>query len=316
MDHSENYTGPAPLALFAYRRPGHLARTLEALRTNPEAHETPIYVFSDGPRDPGAEEGVRQVRQLLNHVDGFASVQLVFRNENVGLARNITAGVSEVLDRHDRVVVVEDDVVVSPFFLRFMNEALSYYRDEPRVGSISGYCYPVSRRVPETFFIRGADCWGWATWRNRWKYFNPDGAALLKELQQRKLTHKFDFDGAMAFTQMLSDQFAGKNDSWAVRWHASCFLRDMLILYPGRPLAQNIGQDGSGTHGTTSDDSYDVALSRSPVVVGGIPIGENTWARAAIREFFTKSQPRARGEMNKLFQNLCRIAQFVRRAAS
>jgi hypothetical protein len=197
-----------------------------------------------------------------------------------------------------------------------MNEALSYYRDEPRVGSISGYCYPLSRRVPETFFIRGADCWGWATWRDRWKYFNPDGAALFMVLQKRKLTHKFDFDGAMAFTQMLSDQFAGKNDSWAVRWHASCFLRDMLILYPGRPLAQNIGQDGSGTHGTSSDDSYDVALSESPVVVGGIPIGEDTSARAAIREFFIKSQPHAHGEMNILFRHLRRIAQFVRRAAS
>lgn len=283
----------APIALFAYRRPVHLARTLEALRANPEASQTELFVFCDAARDASAAAGVDAVRKLLTGDLGFAAAHVAVRNSNYGLARNITEGVSEVLGRRETVIVVEDDITVSPFFLRFMNEALRYYRDSPRVGSISGYCYPVTDPVPETYFIRGADCWGWATWRDRWRVFNPDGPELLRELKARNLCHAFDFDGAMPFVEMLKGQIAGQNDSWAVRWHASCFLRDMLILYPGRALAHNIGQDGSGTHSLEHDDSLAVTLSPTPVTVGGIAIEENAQARAAICKSLRSPQPSA-----------------------
>lgn len=282
----------APIALFAYRRPRHLRRTIDALLANPEAKNATLHVFADAAKDEGTAPAVEEVRRLLRDVRGFQDVRIVERAENLGLARNITRGVSEVLDREDSVIVVEDDLVVSPFFLRFMNEALTRYRDEPRVGNISGYCYPLDRPVGESFFIRGSDCWGWATWRDRWKIFDPDGRALLGELRRRGLTHAFDFEGTMGFTRMLEDQIAGKNDSWAVRWHATCFLNDLLILYPARPLAQNIGQDGSGTHSTSADDSYNVQLSSTPIRVGDVPIEESEAGRAAIREFFRQTQPR------------------------
>jgi glycosyltransferase involved in cell wall biosynthesis len=286
---------PAPIALFAYRRPQHLERTIEALTANPDARDSLLYVFSDGPKDEAAGESVGQVRRLIERVNGFAGVRIVLRDRNLGLARNITSGVSEVLGGHDTVIVVEDDIVVSPFFLRFMNDALSGYRDEPRVGSISGYCYPVARTAPETYFIRGADCWGWATWRDRWQFFNPDGRALLQQLRSRNLTQAFDFDGAMGFTQMLEDQINGKNDSWAVRWHASCFLRGLQILYPGRALAANIGIDGSGTHCIGSDPVFDVNLSPTPVSADALPVEESAAMRQAIREFFLQKYQRGSG---------------------
>ena len=288
------FLGPpvlAPIALIAYRRPQHLKQALAALKVNLEARDTVLYAFCDAPKDASAAEGVEQVRRLLAAADGFAAVNCVFREKNFGLACNVTQGVAAVLARHESVIVVEDDVVVSPFFLRFMNDALRRYRDEPQVGSISGYCYPLFFAAPETFFIRGADCWGWATWRDRWQYYNPDGRALLAQLRRLNLTSAFDFDGAMGFTQMLEDQIAGKNNSWAVRWQASCFLRDLLVLYPARSLARNIGNDGSGTHSTSSDDIFDVRLSPTPVATGGIPIEENAIGRQAISEFFLKTHP-------------------------
>ncbi len=274
----------APIALFAYRRPNHLAKTLAALRANPEARNSILYVFSDAAKEVSSEEGVQQVRALLPLVKGFAKIELVLHSCNLGLSRNITEGVSAVLNRHDAVIVVEDDLVVSPFFLRYMNAALACYQDEDRVGSISGFSYPVA--APETFFIRGADCWGWATWRDRWHHYNPDGSKLLAQLNERGLADAFDLEGAMAYTQMLEDQVAGRNDSWAVRWHASCFLRDLLILYPGRTLVQNVGNDGSGIHATTVDDSFTSDLSPEPVMLQRIPIAENVIARQAIRQFF------------------------------
>jgi FkbM family methyltransferase len=276
----------APVALFTYRRPVHLARTLRALQSNSEASRTELFVFSDNPKSSADSADVEAVRSLLRTISGFAVTHIVCRETNFGLARNITDGVSAVLAQRESVIVIEDDIVVSPFFLRFMNEALQRYGDVPRVGSISGYCYPLTSPVPETYFIRGADCWGWATWRDRWLYYNADSGALAAELESRSLLHAFDFDGTASFSQMLMDHTAGKNESWAIRWHASCYLRDLLILYPGRALAQNIGRDGTGTHSTTTDESLNVMLSPSPIVIGNVPIEENTQAREAIKNFF------------------------------
>lgn len=278
----------APIALFAYRRPEHVARTIAALRDNAEAEASILYIFSDAAKDVGSASEVEQVRAFLGGVEGFRKVELSFHSQNQGLARNITGGVSAVLRRHDSVIVVEDDLVVSPFFLRFMNEALAFYKNERRVGSISGFSYPISG--PETYFIRGADCWGWATWRDRWRHYKPNGSALLAQLEERGLVGAFDYEGAMGYMGMLRDQIEGKNDSWAVRWHASCFLRNLLILYPGRTLVQNIGNDGSGTHATAVDESYTSSLSSQPITVRSIPVEQNAIAREAIREFFLKRQ--------------------------
>jgi hypothetical protein len=196
-----------------------------------------------------------------------------------------------------------------------MNDALACYRDESRVGSISGYTYPCSRRLPETFFIRGADCWSWATWRDRWTYFESDGKVLLRQLRERNLTSAFDFEGALGYTAMLEDQIAGKNDSWAVRWHASCFLRDLLILYPAKPLARNIGLEGAGTHSNEPDESFDVELSPHPVGVGGISVEENAAARATIREFFLmrRQPPSSRKSWG---YRIRRIIKTIRRATA
>lgn len=281
---------PAPIALFAYCRPDHLARTIDALRRNPEARESSLFVYADNAKNPSAQQGVDAVRSLLEKIDGFAEIKIICRDRNFGLAKNITAGVTEVLQQYPHVIVVEDDVLVGPHFLRFMNDTLTLYSDEPRVGSVTGYCYPIEQPLPETFFIKGADCWGWATWRDRWALYNPDGTQLLQELLARGLEHAFDFDGTMGYMGMLKDQIAGKNDSWAVRWHASCFLRDRLILYPGRSQVENIGNDGSGTHVTAEDNTYDVQLSMAPVRVGGIDIRESDVGRAAFCDFFRRSQ--------------------------
>jgi hypothetical protein len=304
----------APIALFAYSRPNHLSRTLDALRSNPEAIVSPLYVFSDAAKNPAAEEGVDKVRALLKNVDGFAEVKVVLRDTNCGLAKSITTGVTDVLEQHSNVIVIEDDVVVSPHFLRFMNDALVAYKDTPRVGSVSGYIYPVPERLPQTFFIKGADCWGWATWRDRWKLYNPNGAELLAELRNRGLERAFNFDDTMSYTGMLQDQIDGKNDSWAVRWHASCFLRDRLILYPGVPLVENIGNDGSGTHAKTKDLAYDVRVGTAPVAVGGIEVEESKIGRAAFCGFFRRAGSENTGGVRRLVKSIFKRLRVRSRA--
>ena len=154
----------APIALFCFRRPAHLARVLEALQANTLASASILYLFCDGPRGPQDQLEVDEVRRVARAASGFAKVEVRCLEVNQGLAQSIISGVSEVLKRHGRVIVLEDDLVTSPYFLTFMNEALEKYEDTETVASIHGYLFPVLEHLPETFFIRGADCWGWATW--------------------------------------------------------------------------------------------------------------------------------------------------------
>jgi hypothetical protein len=249
----------APIALFVYNRREHTQRTVEALAKNPEATESDLFVFSDGAKNEPAELAVREVRSYLKTISGFKTVTITEHFENFGLAKSVISGVSEIIGKFGRAIILEDDLVTSPHFLRYMNEALSLYKDDPRVASIHGYIYPVEGALPETFFIRGADCWGWATWKRAWDKFEPDGQKLLTNLKQRHLTREFDFGGAYPYTMMLENQIMGVNNSWAIRWYASAFLAEMFTLYPGRSLVDNIGMDDSG------ENSGRTNIFRSPL---------------------------------------------------
>lgn len=293
----------APVALFAYAREAHLKLTVESLLRNSECRNTKLYVFCDGPRDESSREKTDAVRKFVTSLEGFASVTRVYRETNLGLAQSIIEGVSDVLARHGCVIVMEDDLVVSPYFLAYMNDGLRIYCDESRVASIHGYSYPVEYKLPETFFLRGADCWGWATWARAWQCFEPDGQKLLDQLNTKGLISEFDFDGAYSFSGMLKNQIKGKNNSWAIRWHASCFLRNMLTLYPGESLANNIGNDGSGTHSSPTI-AFEQTTACRPVRVHPIAIEESVLARHAFAAYFRAHHSffrRVRRKLNALF---------------
>lgn len=296
-------TKAAPVAFFAYARPEHTRLALESLARNALAPETQLFVYADAARSLHGRQAVAAVRDVIRDARGFASVTVIERETNYGLARNIIAGVTDVCERYGRVIVLEDDLVLSPHFLRYMNDALLAYAADARVASIHGYCYPTNDPLPETFFLLGADCWGWATWRRAWAQFNPDGGLLLNELRQRKLTHRFDFDGAYPYTRMLKNQVLGRNNSWAIRWHASCYLAEHLTLYPGRSLVHNIGNDSSGTHSGTTVRFDQVASSR-PVDVERIPLVESSAGRAAFVKFFRTRREHAMRRLARRLQTL------------
>ena len=282
----------APILLFVYNRPGHTRRLLDSLLANAEAAQSPLYIYSDAPRDDSQRQAVGEVRSLVRQVVSsgrFATASLVERTENYGLARNVIDGVSHVVGQHGRVIVLEDDLVLSPYFLRFMNDALDAYADEPRVGHIQACDFTGDPTLPPTFLIRWTGSWGWATWERAWRLFRPDGTALLRELTQRRLTRQFDFDGAYGYTRMLRRQTEGKNDSWAIRWNASLFLAGVLSLNVGRSLVQNRGFDGSGTN-CGGGSLYDTRLWTQPLPVEKIsPVEENLDARRALARYYRRT---------------------------
>jgi hypothetical protein len=274
----------SPIALFVYNRPRHTMQVLEALSRNPEAIHSDLFIYSDGAADSSSISAVNEVRSYIRDYSGFKSILIVEHQKNNGLANSILGGVTNLLNRFGTLIVLEDDLVVSPTFLKYMNSGLDFYRNDQRVGSIHGYTYPTKESLPETFFLRGGDCWGWATWSRAWKHINLDGIQLLKELEERGLSKEFDFDGAYPYMKMLKNQIKGKNNSWAVRWHASLFLKNMLTLYPRKSLVQNIGHDGTGVH-SASTNYLSVVLSDIDISIFKISISENTYARSVFKQF-------------------------------
>jgi hypothetical protein len=301
---------PAPVALFVYARPEHTRKTVEALQENKYASDTDLVVFSDAAGTPDEQEAVACVRNYVDKIEGFKTLSVHYRSQNYGLARSITCGVSDVLRHYGRVIVLEDDMVTSRFFLQYMNEALDRFAEDDRVISIHGYMFPVKQSLLEPFFLLGADCWGWATWARGWSLFNPDGQMLLDELRRRKLTQLFDINGSYPYTKMLEEQTQGKNDSWAVRWHASAFLAGKLTLYPGRSLVHNIGNDITGTHCGISD-AFDVEPSATPVCLEKVVVEESVAARKIIQDFLRAK--RKRPSLNRFLTHF--IPGNVRRRA-
>lgn len=293
----------APVALFAFRRPDHLARTLASLAAAHGAPQTELTIFCDGARDERDVDAVAAVRTVARAAQGFRSVTVAEAPGNLGLAASVIRGVDAMLTQAPTVVVLEDDMLVAPDFLDVMHSGLGLYADEPDVISIHGYCPPSARSLPDSFFLRGADCWGWATWRRGWDVFDADGARLLAELERRGLTREFDFDDAYPYTRMLRDQVAGRVDSWAIRWYASAFLRSKLTLYPGVSRVRNIGQDGSGTHGAVPGQVVpDEAFAPLPAL-SPIPVCEIPQVRAAYASALRAAAPRPgiRGRLGRVF---------------
>ncbi len=257
----------APITLFVYNRPTHTRRTVEALQKNILAKDSDLIIFSDAPKKPEAVKAVREVREYIRTITGFKSVRIVERDRNWGLANSIIDGVTSVVNERGRIIVLEDDLVVTPHFLDFMNRALDKYDNEQQVIQVSGYMFPVKLKIKEdALFLPLTTSWGWATWKRAWQLFDPDAKGYAQVKADLALRKRFNLDEAYDYFSMLEAQLAGRVDSWAVRWQLSAFLNDSLTIYPRHSLIVNAGFDGSGTHGSAVGP-----LSRSGVNEAFVP---------------------------------------------
>lgn len=280
---------PAPIALFGYNRPEHTARAIEALAKNDLARESELNVFCDGAAVPEDETAVGQVREVARRAEGFREVRVVERDRNLGLAQSLISGISETLEREDRIIVLEDDLVTSPHFLRFMNDGLERFAGSEKVLSVCGYRFPVEGSLPDAYFLPGAFCWGWATWRRGWDLYEYDDRRLLEEIDQRDLIYEFDFMGSDPLTKILQQSlFPEKEvDSWALRWMGTACIHGMFGLYPGQSLIQNEGFDGSGRHAGLQEH-FSTAMAERPMVVGDIPLALDDDVISRFRDLYRK----------------------------
>jgi hypothetical protein len=280
----------APVLLFVYNRPEHTRRTVEALKINILASYSDLFIFSDAPKKIEAAEAVREVREYLKSVNGFRTVNIVERDKNWGLANSIIDGVTRLCNEYGRVIVLEDDLITSPFFLNYMNDALDVYQDEEKVMHVSGYMFPVEMNGSmETFFLRNASSWGWATWDRAWRQFKKEPKKLLGEYTEQKI-NDFNMDGAYNFWTQVELNVTGSINTWAIFWYASIFDVGGLCLYPAASMVSNIGHDDTGEHCPKCSD-FSVVLASEPIRYFERNITEDKIAYLRTREFFFTIKP-------------------------
>lgn len=239
----------APIAYFAYKRPDHVIESLESLTRCHGAKSSHLIVFSDAPKRSEDTAGVEEVRKILRSKQWCGEVTIIEREKNYGCAKNIIEGVTEVCDKYGKVIVVEDDLILSQYFLNYMNDGLKKYENEERVMQVSAYMFPLALKSDtDAMFLPLSTSWGWATWKRAWDKFDPDVKKYDLVKSDKKTLYKFDLEGSFPYSKMLDAQLNGEIDSWAIRFHYSMFIADGIALHPKKSLVSNIGFDDSGTH--------------------------------------------------------------------
>jgi hypothetical protein len=236
----------APIILFAYNRPLHTEQTLEALMANQLANESILYIYADGPKVNMDEHSLLQInftRQILRKKQWCKEVHFIERAHNLGLAENVIDGVTKVVNKHGKIIVLEDDLITSPYFLTYCNDGLEMYQDNQNVYSINAYQFPIDFKIDkaDTFLCPLAtSSWGWATWKEKWEIFEKEPKNKMLIQNETLLRQRFNF-ADYDYANMLDNQ-----KSWAIRWYHAVFLRNGLGLFPTHSLVQNNGFDGSG----------------------------------------------------------------------
>lgn len=272
MDREMTQRNIAPVILFTYNRPEHTRRTIEALAANELADQTELYVFSDAAKKETDQEKVKQIRQFVEQeAKGFKNVTLIARAENYGLAKNVIEGVTDIINRYGRVIVLEDDLVTNPYFLRFMNDGLDRYEKEEKVTGVTGFSHfgdDVTFPYESYFNTLTGTSWSWATWADRWQYFDAECSDWTDMVSDAKLRKQFNYDNTYNFYKIMKDQKTGtKTNSWAIRWYWTNFRRGGYILSPTRSLVSNEGWDGSGTHcGNAKEPVFNHKLKTSAAI--------------------------------------------------
>ncbi len=244
----------APIILFVYNRPLHTRKVVEALLDNSLSSDSDLFIYADGPREncsADCRKNISEVRQYIHSIEGFRSIHIIEQTVNKGLDPSEIDAVTEIVNRYGRVIVLEDDIVVSPYFLQFMNDALEYYKDWENVFQIGSFV-PVLRYIQQlsegTYFSYRSESWGWATWKEKWNLCDYSNYCLsLNEHSARLKQLHYNRAGADMYDNLLS-YLKGQNDAWDARWQDCMYRYNAVCVRPTRTLSINIGFDGTGEH--------------------------------------------------------------------
>jgi len=297
----------APIILFVYNRPDHVIKTLDALVKNTLAAESQLFIYSDGAKSAADVERVEEVRGVISKCSGFKSINIVEQKKNMGLAASIIGGVTKAVNEFGRVIVLEDDIETSPYFLAYMNDALDFYALDKRVSSVSGCNYPADLRMlnNDTYFLRVPLCWGWATWEDSWACFEKNVNSVSSV--PKELVDYVNFGGVQNFFSQAESNVSGKLNTWFIFWYLSLANNKNLTLFPKNSLVNNVGHDGTGENCGRSN-IFKQDIYHNKIRVETIPVVENSYALNSHKLFFKSIQaPILKRSLSKVVRSIKKI---------
>lgn len=247
----------APVIVFGYNRIEKLARCLEAVEVAANGRNKELFIFVDGAKNSEDAEKVFKVQQFAKRYSStaFSRIHTVCREDNKGLAASVIDGVTEVINSYGAVIVVEDDLVISSSFISFCDDVINQYENNQSIWSVGGWIPESVEGVAKTdaFLSFRAECWGWATWKDRWNKVDWNIIDYLSDFRlsfsKRRSFNKAGND--MAY--MLDEYYEGKNHSWAIRFAYSQWKNRSYTVCPRYSLVRNDGLDGQGTNCHTTN---------------------------------------------------------------
>ncbi len=238
----------APILIFTYNRLSSLKRLINSLKNNKEFFNHELLIYSDGPKNLKDKKQVNKVRAYLRNLKGFKKIKIFNNKKNLGMATNIIRGVTKTINKKKRAIVLEDDLVLSKHFLEYMNKSLDKYKKNKKIWHVSGFNFNIKIVSQDTqFFTRVANCWGWATWHDRWKHFKKNPREIINNWDEKKIK-KFNFDNTYNFYSQIQRNYNHTLNSWAIFWYATIFNKKGLCINPIKSLTKNIGVGNSATN--------------------------------------------------------------------
>lgn len=258
----------APIVLFTFNRLEHTKETINALKKNYLASESELFIYSDGARNELEKVKINDLRIYLRGIDGFKKITIIESEKNMGLAKSVINGVTDIINKYKKIIVLEDDLITSKYFLCYMNESLNMFKSREDIWSIAGYSPNINicKKYNDDIYLTKRGCsWGWATWKDRWDSIDWDIADYIQFKKSRKLKKEFNVSGS-DMSPMLDDQMNGRINSWAIRWCYNQFKQNKLTVYPKISMVKNIGTDLSGTH-SSKTSKYDVNINQKNILI-------------------------------------------------
>ena len=283
----------APIVLFAYKRADHIRQTLEALSKNTLADQSELIVVSDAGKNESDHAAVQEVRDLILSKQWCGKVSLICNKKNLGLNENFFFHITNIVNEFGKIIILEEDIVTSSNFLKYMNDALVMYENEKKVMQISGFIFNMNtKKLDSTYFLGITNGWGWATWADRWSLLNRDPKDLFAKVQSMNLYNTMTLDGAEPdFYNQLESNAKGIHNHWDIKWLSSVVTNHGLCLFPKESLVVNIGFDGSGTHFKDGEKGHKTVLAKNSLVLEKLAIQESLEARKALAKYFRAQQP-------------------------
>ncbi|WP_099340016.1 glycosyltransferase [Candidatus Fonsibacter ubiquis] len=282
----------APIVIFSYKRRETIEKLIISLLKNKESKNSNLYIFQDNHKNIYDKNRVEDVKSYIRNINGFKKKKIYYRSINFGLSKNIIEGIKLVFSKYNKAIFLEDDLIVSDQFLKFMNKCLNFYYKKKKIWHISGWNYDINikNNKYDAFIIRNTNSWGWATWKDRWKYFSKDPEKIVKTWKSNNIA-KFNLDNVYDFFLQIKKNYLRISDTWGIFWYATVFVNRGLCIYPKKSLVKNIGFDEFATNTKVKQFFFDNTIDyKKKNIMLPIKLKENKLFLEAIKNLILKQR--------------------------